>query len=138
MSSPSWPQQLEASPHAAIDIGRRREIRSSPGRHGGEPGRARVEGAGGLEHVGEIVGEPFEIVVRVAGTTPRHAQDGPDIVRHCFRTVVSGLALCCPLPNTQHLRLGSVVRVRGSVTGQRTQGINDVTEISAESIERMG
>lgn len=88
-------------------------------------------------YLGEV-GEPFEIVVRVAGTTPRHAQDGPDVVRHCFRTVDSGLALCCPLPNTQHLRLGSVVRVRGSVTGQRTQGINDVTEISAESIERMG
>lgn len=83
-------------------------------------------------------GEPFDVVARVAGTTPRQPQDGPEIVRHCFRTIDAGLALCCPLPHPQNLRLGTVIRVRGTVTGQRTQGINDVTEVDAASIEQIG
>lgn len=84
------------------------------------------------------IGASFDVVARVAGTTPRQPQDGPDIVRHCFRTVDDGLALCCPMPSTETLRLGSVIRIRGSVIGQRVQGFNDVTEIAAESIERIG
>lgn len=84
------------------------------------------------------VGVPFEVVARVAGTMPRQTQDAPDIIRHCFRTVDAGLALCCPLPAAEKLRLGTVIRVRGTVTAQRTQGLNDVTEIDAETIERIG
>lgn len=88
-------------------------------------------------YLGEV-GAPVDVVARVAGTTPPRPGDTSDIVRHCFRTVDDGLALCCPLPDTEHLRLGSVVRVRGSITDQRTQGSNLVTEINAEQVEPIG
>lgn len=84
------------------------------------------------------VGDEFEVVARVAGTTPLRDGDAPDIVRHCFRTVDDGLALCCPLPNTEQLRLGSVIHVKGTVTGKRVQGTNLVTEIAPETLDRIG
>lgn len=42
------------------------------------------------------------------------------------------------LPATEHLRLGSVIRVRGDVTEQRTQGSNHVTEIRADELDLLG
>ena len=84
------------------------------------------------------VGTTVDVIARVAGTTPPRDGDTADVVRHCFRTVDDGLALCCPLPATEHLRLGSVIRVRGDVTEQRTQGSNHVTEIRADELDLLG
>lgn len=84
------------------------------------------------------IGETVDVVARVAGTTPPRDGDAADVVRHCFRTVDDGLALCCPLPDTEHLRLGSVIRVQGNVTDHRTQGSNHVTEIKAAELDRLG
>lgn len=84
------------------------------------------------------IGSSVDVVARVAGVLPPHEGDQPDTVRQCLRTVDDGLALCCPLPVTQQLRLGAVIHLSGTVTGQRTQGTNYVTEVSTSRLDDIG
>lgn len=84
------------------------------------------------------IGQRFEVVARVAGTTPLRSSDPAGIVRHCLRTVDTGLALCCLLPTTEHLRLGSVIRLSGTIVGQRTRGDNRITEITITEAHEIG
>lgn len=81
------------------------------------------------------IGEHFDVVARIAGTTPPRDGDSPTTRRHCYRTVDAGQALCCPRPLKEPVRLGALVRVSGTITGHRMQAGNYVTEVQAESLD---